>query len=115
MTERGSAKYPTHRARSGGGGHRRLPRRPSGVRSSKGTLPGQSSMSQEEGSGQIQQRQKETRLRSKGDSESSSPSPLKEQLHSSDTEASREESDPQLHPTKATVWIVKQQGEEVIS
>uniref|UniRef100_A0A3B3I678 A-kinase anchoring protein 6 n=1 Tax=Oryzias latipes TaxID=8090 RepID=A0A3B3I678_ORYLA len=113
MTERGSAKYPTHRTRSGGGGHRRLPRRPSGVRSSKGTLPGQSSMSQEEGSGQIQQRQKETRLRSKGDSESSSPSPLKEQLHSSDTEASREESDPQLHPTKATVWIVKQQGEEV--
>ncbi|XP_020569232.1 A-kinase anchor protein 6 isoform X1 [Oryzias latipes] len=112
MTERGSAKYPTHRTRSGGGGHRRLPRRPSGVRSSKGTLPGQSSMSQEEGSGQIQQRQKETRLRSKGDSESSSPSPLKEQLHSSDTEASREESDPQLHPTKATVWIVKQQGEE---
>uniref|UniRef100_A0A3P9HGR3 A kinase (PRKA) anchor protein 6 n=1 Tax=Oryzias latipes TaxID=8090 RepID=A0A3P9HGR3_ORYLA len=113
MTERGSPKYPMHRARSGGGGHRRLPRRPSGVRSSKGTLPVQSSMSQEEGSGQIQQRQKETRLRSKGDSESSSPSPMKEQLHSSDTEASREESDPQLHPTKATVWIVKQQGEEV--
>uniref|UniRef100_A0A8C7XMU4 A kinase (PRKA) anchor protein 6 n=1 Tax=Oryzias sinensis TaxID=183150 RepID=A0A8C7XMU4_9TELE len=113
MTERGSPKYPTHRAHSGGGGHRRLPRRPSGVRSSKGTLPVQSSMSQEEGSGQIQQRQKETRLRSKGDSESSSPSPMKEQLHSSDTEASREESDPQLHPTKATVWIVKQQGEEV--
>uniref|UniRef100_A0A8C7XP94 A kinase (PRKA) anchor protein 6 n=1 Tax=Oryzias sinensis TaxID=183150 RepID=A0A8C7XP94_9TELE len=107
-----SPKYPTHRAHSGGGGHRRLPRRPSGVRSSKGTLPVQSSMSQEEGSGQIQQRQKETRLRSKGDSESSSPSPMKEQLHSSDTEASREESDPQLHPTKATVWIVKQQGEE---
>uniref|UniRef100_A0A3P9M3V8 A kinase (PRKA) anchor protein 6 n=1 Tax=Oryzias latipes TaxID=8090 RepID=A0A3P9M3V8_ORYLA len=113
MTERGSPKYPTHRARSGGGGHRRLPRRPSGVRSSKGTLPVQSSMSQEEGSGQIQQRQKETHLRSKGDSESSSPSPRKEQLHSSDTEASREESDLQLHPTKATVWIVKQQGEEV--
>ncbi|RVE56931.1 hypothetical protein OJAV_G00211060 [Oryzias javanicus] len=116
MIERGSPKRfanSTHRARSGGGGHRRLPHRSSGVRASKGPLAVQSSMSQEEGSGQMQQRQKEARLRSKGDSESSSPSPMKEQLLSSDTEASREESAPQLHPSKPTVWIVEQRGEEV--
>ncbi|XP_036067319.1 A-kinase anchor protein 6 isoform X3 [Oryzias melastigma] len=115
MIERGSTRRSassTQRARSGGCGHRRLPHRSSGVRPSKGPLAVQSSMSQEEGSSQIQQRQKEARLRSKGDSESSSPSPMKEQLLSSDTEASREESEPQLHPSKATVWIVKQRGEE---
>ncbi|KAM9842565.1 A-kinase anchor protein 6 [Aulostomus maculatus] len=56
--------------------------------------------------------QAEIHVHTEGDSDSSLPSPMREQLLSSDVEASGEESD--LRPTrgKTAVWIVKHQGQK---
>lgn len=54
-----------------------------------------------------------TLAHSEVDSDSSLPSPMREQLLSSDLEASGEESDPRPRPSKTAVWIVKRQGQKV--
>ncbi|KAM3849903.1 A-kinase anchor protein 6-like, partial [Diretmus argenteus] len=61
---------------------------------------------------QMEKRRDETRAHSEGDSDSSLPSPMREQLLSSDQEASGEESDPQPPPGKPAVWIIKRQGQK---
>lgn len=76
-------------------------------------LPLQDPASQDEISKQMERTQKETHAHSEGDSDSSLPSPMREQFHSSDLEASGEESDPRPPPGKAAVWIVKRQGQKV--
>ncbi|XP_040915868.1 A-kinase anchor protein 6 [Toxotes jaculatrix] len=75
-------------------------------------LPLQGSMCQDEISKQMERTQKETHAHSEGDSDSSLPSPMREQLLSSDLEASGEESDPRPPPSKTAVWIVKRQGQK---
>lgn len=76
-------------------------------------LPLQDPVCQDETSKQMERTQKETHTRSVGDSDSSLPSPMKEQLISSDVEASGEESDPRPPPGKTAVWFVKHQGQKV--
>lgn len=89
-------------------------RNSSGARlTSNAPLPLQDLVSQDEISKQMERTQKETHARSEVDSDSSLPSPMREQLISSDVEASGEESDPQPPPGKTAVWIVKRQGQKV--
>ena len=76
-------------------------------------LPPLEPVSQDEISNQMERTQKETHAHSGGDSDSSLPSPMREQLLSSDPEASREESDPRPPPGKTAVWIVKRQEQKV--
>ncbi|XP_056152257.1 A-kinase anchor protein 6 [Lampris incognitus] len=54
----------------------------------------------------------ETQACSEGESDSSVPSPMREQLLSSDLEASGEDSDPRPLPDKPAVWIVKRRGQK---
>ncbi|XP_069392358.1 A-kinase anchor protein 6 isoform X2 [Paralichthys olivaceus] len=75
-------------------------------------LPPLEPVSQDEISNQMERTQKETHAHSEGDSDSSLPSPMREQLLSSDLEASGEESDPRPAPGKTAVWIVKRQGQK---
>ncbi|XP_032367167.1 A-kinase anchor protein 6 [Etheostoma spectabile] len=74
--------------------------------------PPQNPGSREEKSQQMERTQRETHAHSEGDSDSSLPSPVREQLLSSDLDASGEESDPRPHPGKTAVWIVKRQGQK---
>ncbi|KAM4723336.1 A-kinase anchor protein 6 [Anableps anableps] len=67
-------------------------------------------MSQDEISSQTERMQKRTFALSQDDSDSSLPSPRREQLLSSDLEASGEESDPQLCCSRNAGWILKRQG-----
>eukprot|EP00064_Thunnus_orientalis_P018876 superscaffoldBa00004498_g18984 len=75
-------------------------------------LPLQDLMSQDEISKQMDRTKMKTHTHSEGDSDSSLPSPMREQLLSSDPEASGEESDPRPPPGKTAVWIVKRQGQK---
>ncbi|XP_044229836.1 A-kinase anchor protein 6 isoform X2 [Thunnus albacares] len=75
-------------------------------------LPLQDPMSQDEISKQMDRTKMKTHTHSEGDSDSSLPSPMREQLLSSDPEASGEESDPRPPPGKTAVWIVKHQGQK---
>ncbi|XP_058470763.1 A-kinase anchor protein 6 isoform X2 [Solea solea] len=68
--------------------------------------------SQDGTSQQMERTQEETHAHSEGESDSSLPSPMREQLFSSDLEASGEESDPRPPPGKAAVWIVKRQEQK---
>lgn len=89
-------------------------RSPSGARpTANAPLPLQDSASQEEIYKQMERAAREARAHSEGDSDSSLPSPMREQLLSSDVEASGEESDPRPPPGKAAVWIVKSRGQKV--
>lgn len=66
-----------------------------------------------ETSNKMKEIQKEKYANSEGDSDCSLPSPMKEQLVSSDRDASGEDSDPHLSPSKTTVWIVNPQEHKV--
>ncbi|XP_067334928.1 A-kinase anchor protein 6 isoform X2 [Channa argus] len=77
------------------------------------TLPLQDPVSTNEISKQMDRTQKKTHADSEGDSESSLPSPMREQLLSSDVEASGEESDPPPPPGKTALWIVKHQAQKM--
>ncbi|KAM6912835.1 A-kinase anchor protein 6 [Xenentodon cancila] len=72
-------------------------------------LPLQSSMPLDEISNQTEETRKQTHTNSEGDSDSSLPSPTREQLLSSDMDASGEESDPRLYPSTSAMWTVKRQ------
>ncbi|XP_029350234.1 A-kinase anchor protein 6 [Echeneis naucrates] len=74
--------------------------------------PLQDATSGDEASKQMGRTPKETHTHSEGDSDSSLPSPMREQVFSSDLEASGEESDPRPPPSKTAVWIVKRQGQK---
>ncbi len=76
-------------------------------------LPLQNPASQDEISKQLERKRKETHVRSEGDSDSSLPSPMREQLLSSDLDASGEESDPRPLPGTTAMWIMKRQGQKV--
>lgn len=102
--------------RSEGGAQRPLTdqRSSSGARlTSNAPPPLQDLLSQDQISKQMKRAQRETHARGEVDSDSSLPSPMREQLISSDMEASGEESDPQPSPGKTAVWIVKRQGQKV--
>ncbi|XP_071354946.1 A-kinase anchor protein 6 isoform X2 [Trachinotus anak] len=77
-----------------------------------GPPPLQDPVSQDETSKQMDRRQTETHTHSEGDSDFSLPSPMREQVLSSDMEASGEESDTRPPPGKTAVWIVKHQGQK---
>ncbi|XP_061600308.1 A-kinase anchor protein 6 isoform X2 [Cololabis saira] len=70
----------------------------------------QSSMPQDGISDQMEGTRKESHTNSEGDSGFSLPSPMREQLLSSDMDASGEESDPRLYPSKSAMWTEKRQG-----
>lgn len=78
-----------------------------------GPLPLQDAPSQDETLEPMDRTQEETHTHSEDDSGSSLPSPMREQLISSDVEASGEESDPRPPPGRTAVWIVKRQGLKV--
>lgn len=85
-------------------------------RSSSGARPtaGAALPLQDPGSqNKMERTRNETRAHSEGDSDSSLPSPMREQLLSSDQEASGEESDPRPPPGKPAVWIIKPHGQKV--
>ncbi|XP_029973400.1 LOW QUALITY PROTEIN: A-kinase anchor protein 6 [Salarias fasciatus] len=104
-----------HRNRAGsrragrpeGGAHRPAPER----RSSSGARPTAAAPPppRHGAPGQMERPRRKTHAHSEGDSDSSPPSPMREQLLSSDMEASGEDSDPRPPPGKTAVWIVKHQ------
>uniref|UniRef100_A0A1A8V1U2 A kinase (PRKA) anchor protein 6 n=3 Tax=Nothobranchius TaxID=28779 RepID=A0A1A8V1U2_NOTFU len=81
-------------------------------RSSSGTAPPPltSLKSQDDIINQTEKTLERTHTPSKGGFDSSSLSPTREQILSSDLEASGEESDPQLCPDKTPAWFMKQHG-----
>ncbi|XP_047467078.1 A-kinase anchor protein 6 [Mugil cephalus] len=88
---------------------------PSHQRSSSGAEPAAAAPRLLQGPGtqdetnQTQRMKTKTLAHSEEDSDSSLPSPMREQLLSSDLEASGEESDPRPPPGRTAVWIVKRQ------
>uniref|UniRef100_A0A8C6MAJ3 A-kinase anchor protein 6-like n=1 Tax=Nothobranchius furzeri TaxID=105023 RepID=A0A8C6MAJ3_NOTFU len=84
-------------------------------RSSSGTAPPPltSLKSQDDIINQTEKTLERTHTPSKGGFDSSSLSPTREQILSSDLEASGEESDPQLCPDKTPAWFMKQHGHKM--